>query len=46
MTVESSLFQNSVLEFPVVNNENHENLIPYMGVRHVIALQKNCMHAM
>jgi len=40
MTVESSLFQNSVLEFSVVNNENHENPIPYMGVRHVTALKK------
>jgi hypothetical protein len=40
MTVESSLFQNSVLVFPVVNNENHENPTPYMGVRHVTALQK------
>jgi len=28
MTVESSLFQNSVLEFYVANNGNHENLIP------------------
>jgi len=28
MTVENSLFQNSVLEFPVENNGNHENLIP------------------
>ena len=26
--LESSLFQNSVLEFPVGNNRNHENLIP------------------
>jgi hypothetical protein len=28
MTVESSLLQNSFLEFPVANNGNHENLIP------------------
>jgi hypothetical protein len=26
--LESTLFQNSVLEFPVGINENHENLIP------------------